>query len=146
MASTPLTSNHEHHIVPTQTYFLTLVALTVLMVITVAVAKVNLPEIGPFSGTVVNQTIALVIACIKAFLVVWIFMGIKWSTNLTKLWAMLGFIWFTLFSIIFADYTTRQYEPVNSWEKEGSGLPRTIKGRMPQPMLDPNDANMRPRG
>ncbi len=117
--------SHEHHIVPTSTYIKTLLALFVLMVITVLVAGVNLPRIGFLSGTVVNQVIALAIALIKAFLVVTIFMGVKFGTKLIKLWASVGFIWVLLIFGILGDYTMRKYEPAPSWDsKADSALPR----------------------
>lgn len=113
------------------------------MALTVFIAEFNLPAIGPLSGTVVNQTIALGIAGIKAALVISIFMGVWWSTTLTKLWAMTGFVWFTLMFIILADYTTRQYEPVRGWYPEqSSGLHREITSEEPQPLQNPNDANI----
>lgn len=79
--------HHEHHIVGTGTYFLTLVALTVLMLLTVGAYYIDIPALGPISGTVMNQTVALAIAVTKAALVVFIFMGVRWGTKLTKLWA-----------------------------------------------------------
>lgn len=116
---------HEHHIVPTSTYVKTLLALFVLMVLTVAAAGVNLPEIGPFSGTVVNQVVALTIAVIKAYLVVTIFMGVKYGTKLVKLWAILGFVWVSLIWSTLGDYTTRKYELAPSWDgRNESALPR----------------------
>ena len=72
----PASHSHEHHIVPTSTYVKTLLTLFALMVLTVWAASFNLPKIGPFSGTVVNQVVALVIAVTKAFLVITIFMGV----------------------------------------------------------------------
>ncbi len=146
MANSPAAASHEHHIVPTSTYFGTLIALIVLMVITVAVAQFQIPDIGPLTGTVLNQLVALIIAGIKAFLVVTIFMGVKWQTPLTKLWAVTGFVWFTLMFIIMGDYLTRKYEPLASWRpNQETALPRTIHGGTPMPMVDPNEANLHPR-
>jgi cytochrome c oxidase subunit 4 len=139
-------TSHEHHIVPTGTYILTLLALVVLMVITVAVAQVQIPDIGPFTGTVLNQVVALVIATIKAYLVITIFMGVKWATPLTKLWAATGFVWFTLMFLILGDYTTRRFEPVANWRPNPeSSLPRVTHPGTPNPMFDPNEANLHPR-
>ncbi len=131
--------SHEHHIVSTGTYFLTLIALVVLMILTVAIAGVNLPGIGPFSGTVVNQTIALVIAIVKAMLVITIFMGVKWSTTLTKIWVISGFACLTLLFGIMGDYVTRHYEYQPGWEKQTEGaLPR---GTPNEPEIPPANAN-----
>jgi len=138
---------HEHHIVPTFRYIQTLVALIVLMVLTVYVAIfVQLPDVGPFTGTVLNQLVALIIAGIKAALVVMIFMGVKWQTPLTKLWAATGFVWFTLMFIIMADYIGRRYEPVPSWRPNlESALPRTLHPGTPMPMENQNQANIHAR-
>src|SRR5471030_2016398 len=98
---------HEHHIVPTSTYFKTLLLLVFFMASTVWIAGYNLPKIGPVSGTVVNQVVALAIALAKAYLVVTIFMGVKFGTKLIKLWASLGFIWVLMIFTILGGYTTR---------------------------------------
>lgn len=142
MSNTPL--SHTHHVIPTRVYFQTLIALIVLMVITVAVAGVQLSDIGPFSGTVLNQVVALVIAGIKATLVISIFMGVKYSTNLTKLWALAGFIWLPLMLIMFADYLVRQNEVVQPWDgKHESALPRTFQpGGQSFPPAGDNAVNM----
>jgi caa(3)-type oxidase subunit IV len=138
--------SHEHHIVPTSTYALTLVKLLVLMTATVLIAQWQAPDIGPVSGTVVNQVIALVIAIMKAYLVVTIFMGVKWVTPLTRMWATAGFVWFTLMYMIMGDYYTRKYEPLNSWRPvEQSGMPRSLHPGSPFAPMDPNAANLHPR-
>ena len=93
------THTHEHHITSPWVYIKTLIALLILMAATVAVSYVKLEAIGPFSGTVVNQTVALVIAVIKATLVILYFMGVKDSTPLTKLWAITGVVVFFLMFI-----------------------------------------------
>ena len=108
--------HHEHHIVGTGTYFLTLVALTVLMLLTVGAYYIDIPAVGPISGTVMNQTVALVIAVTKAALVVFIFMGVRWGTKLTKLWAATGFVWFFLLGLVLIDYPMRAFENVSGWE------------------------------
>jgi caa(3)-type oxidase subunit IV len=135
---------HEHHIVPTSTYFKTLLALIFFMGLTVWVAGFNLPRIGPVSGTVVNQVVALAIALVKAFLVVTIFMGVKFGTKLIKLWASLGFIWVLLIFTILGDYTTRHFEPAPGWDKQSdSALPRTTPEEPEMPAA--NDLNVKIR-
>jgi len=138
--------SHEHHIVSTSTYFFTLIALVVLMLLTVEIAKFNLPDIGPISGTVVNQVVALVIAVIKAGLVVTIFMGVKWSTTLTKLWVAIGFGWLILIFGILGDYTTRHYEMIPSWDGKPDGaLPREAPEHRIIPPATSNDLNVKIR-
>lgn len=159
MAKTPLQAahgaeGHEHHIVPTGTYIATLVALTVLMLITVGAYYVDIPAVGPISGTVMNQTVALVIACTKTALVVFIFMGVKWATHLTKLWAACGFVWFFLLGLVLIDYPMRAFENVSGWEGEmsrngetlgGSALPRVVTPSSQAQPVDHNEINLRPR-
>lgn len=138
-------TDHHHHVVPTFTYVKTFIALFILMVITIAAAKVNLPGVLFLSGTVVNQLIALGIATIKAALVIWVFMGVRWGTTLTKIWAAAGFVWFILIFLILADYTTRSYEQAQSFEPgvKESALPRApIKSFQEE---NPNRNNVRIR-
>jgi caa(3)-type oxidase subunit IV len=133
--------SHEHHIVPTSTYLKTLLGLFGLMVLTVWVAQYNLPRIGFLSGTVVNQLIAMAIALVKAFMVVTIFMGVKFGTKLVKLWAVLGFIWVLLIFGILGDYTMRHYEPAPGWDgKADSALPRVTPEEPGMPSH--NDTNV----
>ena len=160
MAKTPLQSAHnaegyEHHVVPTGTYALTLLALFALMLLTVFAAKIDIPAVGPISGTIMNQTVALLIAVTKAALVVMIFMGVKWATHLTKLWALTGFVWFFLLGLVLIDYPMRAFESVQGWEgmegkaghpKDGSALPRVVTpSSVDQQVTDDNEVNIRPR-
>jgi cytochrome c oxidase subunit 4 len=113
---------HTHHITPISVYVKTFAALTVLMLLTVAVVYF------PFHLSVVNNAINLTIAVIKASLVVAFFMGVKYSTHLTKLFALAGFVWLTLMTITFGDYFTRGWEPVQGWyaeDKERSSATET---------------------
>jgi caa(3)-type oxidase subunit IV len=144
MANPAASHSHEHHIVSTGTYFLTLVKLICLMVLTVWIASFNLPKIGPISGTVVNQVAALAIALLKAYLVVTIFMGVKFGTKLIKLWASIGFIWVLLIFTILGDYTTRHFEPAVGWDGAAeSALPREAPEDPAMPK--PNDLNLKIR-
>jgi len=137
--------SHEHHVTSPIVYVGTLFALLILMAATVAVSYVQIPAIGPFSGTVVNQTLALIIAVIKALLVIFIFMGVKDGTPLTKLWAGAGFVVFFLMFIIFGDYAMRKYEPAPGWDRLGeSGYSHEYTpGSKSKPS---NNWNLRPRG
>lgn len=160
MAKTPLQAashghdDHEHHIVPTFTYVKVLVSLTALMLLTIFAAEIDIPAVGPISGTIMNQTVALVIAVTKAFLVVWVFMGVRWGTSLTKIWAAVGFIWFFLLGLIIIDYPMRAFEGVDGWEGTrgenalpigGSALPRVVPPSSKPQAIEENDINVRPR-
>lgn len=95
-------------------YFFTFIALVVLMALTVIMAE---HHIGPPGVSAYNNLVAMAIACAKATLVVLFFMHVKFSSQLTKLFAILGFLWFTLMFIIFGDYMTRPREQVSGWEQ-----------------------------
>ena len=87
----------------------------------------RLPYEGGVKGipSAVAWLVLLGIAFWKAGLVVQIFMGVKYSTKLTKLYAYGGFFWVTLLGVTLFDYATRQLEPVQGWEPVAeSALPR----------------------
>jgi cytochrome c oxidase subunit IV len=118
-----MANDHDssHHAHPIYMYRRNLFVLLVLMVITVAVAQVHL-------GSLANNIIAMTIAVVKATLVILFFMHVKFSTKLTQLWAITGFVWVTLMTIILLDYGTRRFEPVPVWNKDtGSALPRAVE-------------------
>jgi cytochrome c oxidase subunit 4 len=148
MASKSLLETH-HHVVPIRVYALVLFALFVLMAITVAVGQIALPSVGPLSGTILNQAIALIIAVLKATLVVLFFMGVRWSTKLTRLWAACGFVFVTMFTLIAGDYAARKYEQVQGWDpRQDSALPRKISEPdkfSDKPIRADDDLNVRPR-
>ena len=75
-------------------------ALIVLTFVTAAVSKIDLGEF--------NVVIALFIAVFKASLVAWIFMGVRYTTNLTKLFVVAGLVWLSIMILItFSDYVSR---------------------------------------
>jgi cytochrome c oxidase subunit 4 len=140
MSKTPL--QHSHHIVPTMTYFVTFLVLGGLMLLTIIASYWNLP-----GGVISNNMLAMGIAVIKAFLVMWIFMGVKWAPRLAKLWAVAGVIVMPLMFIMFQDYFLRYQENVPSWNgRQESALPRVMDAKNPNNQVPPNDAGFRPRG
>jgi cytochrome c oxidase subunit 4 len=109
-------------------YVKTLVALVVLMILTVVFAQVHFPDLGPIKGTMINNFVAMAIAVTKALLVLSFFMGVIYSTKLTKLWAVAGFVGFALLFLALGDYSTRVYEPTARWTNDpGSAMMRSIK-------------------
>lgn len=87
-------------IVPRKTYFSVGIALLVLFIITVAAAYVDL---GRF-----NILVALTIAIIKGTLVVLYFMHVRYSSHVTWVFAIGGFLWLIiLFALTLSDYWTR---------------------------------------
>jgi cytochrome c oxidase subunit 4 len=97
------------HVVPLRIYigiFLSLMALTAL---TVGAAFINM---GPY-----NTVVALSIAVVKMLLVVLFFMHVRYSSALTKVFILAGFLWlalliaFTLTDIRSRDWT----RPPEGW-------------------------------
>ncbi len=83
-------------------------ALLVLTFTTVFVGEV---ELGPW-----NVVVALVIAIIKATLVVLFFMGVRESSSLTKLIVAAGLFWMAiLFGMTFNDYLSRGWSLLGRW-------------------------------
>jgi cytochrome c oxidase subunit 4 len=76
------------HIVTKKQYSLVFGALLLLTFVTTAVGMINLGRL--------NVVVALVIAVIKATLVVLFFMHIYWSTKLTKVVVVSGIAWLVL--------------------------------------------------
>lgn len=115
-------SANGHHITPIKTYVATFLVLMVLMGLTVLVYVIDFGHIistglglGSAAGSYLNNAIALTIAIVKATFVVLYFMGVKYSSKLTKLYAATGFVWVTLMGIMFCDYMTRGWEPATGF-------------------------------
>jgi len=91
----------SEHIMSSKLYYTIWIALLVLTVVTALVATVDL---GPF-----NTIVALVIATVKALLVVLFFMHVKYtSEKLTKIVIASAIFWlFLLLALSMADYGTR---------------------------------------
>ena len=105
----------EHHVVPLKIYFLIFFALMLGTALTVAVAF--------FDMGFLNTPIALVIALIKATLVILFFMHVKYSPKLVGVYAVSGFLWLCiLLALTMQDYYTRGWggEPPVEFLKEGA--------------------------
>ncbi|MGD0182134.1 MAG: cytochrome C oxidase subunit IV family protein [Terriglobales bacterium] len=91
----------SEHIMSSKFYYTIWIALLCLTVITAAVSFVDL---GPL-----NTVVALVIATVKALLVVLFFMHVKYtSEKLTKIVIVSAIFWlFLLLALSMADYATR---------------------------------------
>jgi cytochrome c oxidase subunit 4 len=96
---------HAHHIVGPGVYVAILFALLIGTALTVWASFL---ELGLW-----NPVIALAIATSKATLVVLFFMGVKYSTKLTKLTVFAGiFTFLILISMTLSDYISRAW---GSW-------------------------------
>ena len=96
-------SAHSHiHIPAVGTLVAVFVALICFTFITAWVATIDMGEW--------NIVIALAIACTKASLVAWIFMGVRYTSQLTKLFCVAGIVFLTiLLGFTFSDYGSRSW-------------------------------------
>lgn len=90
-----------HHQAPLAAYFVVFFALMILTVVTVAVSRIDL-------GHGLNTLVAMVIAVIKAAVVILWFMHVIHSPRLTWIVVISSFLWLAvLFVLTFSDYLTR---------------------------------------
>lgn len=92
-----------HQIDSVKAYVGVFIALIILTFTTVYVSQL---ELGEF-----HIIVALLIAFIKASLVAWIFMGVRHSTHMTRLFVVAGLLWLTIMMLItIGDYATRPWD------------------------------------
>ena len=90
----------HHHVASSALFFKVLVALLFLTVITVAASRVD------FGAA--NLLIAMLIASVKAALVMSIFMHLKWDTAVNRIMFLSSFLFLSLlFLFTLADLSTR---------------------------------------
>ena len=109
----------SHHVVPVRTYIAIFAALAVMTVITWWVAYIDFG--------LLNNVIALGIACTKATLVILWFMHVKYSSKLTWAFVAAGFFWLViLLALTSGDYASRdwEYNP-RSWEATTPSAPQS---------------------
>jgi cytochrome c oxidase subunit 4 len=88
-----------------KTYLLVTAALMALLGATIAVTLVNT---GPL-----HLVLTLLIAATKASLVVLVFMHVRWSSPLMRLFAVAGLVWLAiLIALTMGDYATRTNWPM----------------------------------
>lgn len=114
------------------TYLIVFAALMVLLIVTVAVA------FFVHAGDL-NLIIAMIIATIKAALVVLFFMHVKYASRLTKIFVSAAFLWLLiLFALIFADYLTRSWLPMSrGWVEKEVGRPAQVVAPSTSPAAHP---------
>jgi cytochrome c oxidase subunit 4 len=97
-------SHSGHHIVPIETYIGVFLGLMGFTALTVAAAFMNLGA--------VNNLVALGIATIKAFLVVYFFMHLKYNPRILWIVAGGGFLWLTVMILLtLSDLASRGWLP-----------------------------------
>jgi cytochrome c oxidase subunit 4 len=90
------------HVTPVRLYVTVFATLLVFTFSTVVVAS--------YDFGFMNTAVALAIACAKASLVIWFFMGVRFNTSLTKVAVASGFVWLMImFGIGMSDYLTRPW-------------------------------------
>jgi cytochrome c oxidase subunit 4 len=88
-------------IVPKRTYLLVWAALLVLLFATWCFAELNLHSF--------NAIIAMTIALAKMLLIILFFMHVRYSSRLTWVFAVAGFLWLAILILLtLNDYLTRQ--------------------------------------
>ena len=81
-------------------YYATYVALLALLIATVLTSKMEAGKVA--------AVVALAIAATKALLVALFFMHLRYSSGLSRVFAVVGLVWLAImFSITLADYLTR---------------------------------------
>ena len=89
-----------HHVTSTKTFVTVLLALLFLTIITVAASRVDFGS--------ANLLIAMLIASVKAALVIAIFMHVKWDTAINKIVFLSSFLFLSLLLIFtLSDQATR---------------------------------------
>lgn len=95
-------SSHDSHASHTKVYFIVFALLLVLLALTIAAARIADP--------VLNTVVALTIASTKAGLIIVYFMHLRFSTPLTKVIAISGFIWLAILIVFtLSDFATRSW-------------------------------------
>ena len=122
-------------------YVLVFAALMVLLVATVWVATLPWDKWDMVQASVI---IALIIAVIKASLVVLFFMHVKLANKLTQVMVVAAFIWLgIMFVFTFTDYLSRGWLPDSSGWVAESTIPQSATKHE---WVPPEHAAMRPQG
>ena len=91
---------HNVHIIPIKTYIIIAVLLMILTIVTVAVSFIDLG--------VLNVSVALAIASVKALLVAFFFMHLFWDNKLYLIIFAMALLFLTIFfTLTMFDTTTR---------------------------------------
>ncbi|MBL8861904.1 MAG: cytochrome C oxidase subunit IV family protein [Planctomycetes bacterium] len=92
----------EHHILPLGVYWAVFLALVVGTILTVWSATIDLGRL--------NVIVALLIASVKAALVILYFMHVKYSSRMVWIFAAAGFFWVAIMILFtMADFASRSW-------------------------------------
>lgn len=113
-------------IVPRKTYFLVWFVLMLLLLLNWGLAHVNM---GPF-----NVIVTLAIAFVQALLMLVYLMHARYSSSLTRLFVVVGFIWLLImFDLTLSDYLTRGSVPGTMRESWKHGAWPALTNTLPRP-------------
>ena len=91
------------HVTPANVFLKVLITLLFLTFITVGASRIDFGS--------ANMLIAMAIACVKASLVIAIFMHLKWDTAINKIVFLSSFLFLSLlFVFTLADFATRRVD------------------------------------
>ena len=100
----------REHVVPPSIYVAVLTALMVLLALTLITAFVDLDR--KFGAPYLNMSVAVLIAIVKAVLIILFFMHVKYSSRLTWAFAGAAFVWLgIMLTLSMSDYVTRGPSP-----------------------------------
>lgn len=100
--------SHDSHFLPAKIYVKSIIALLILTVLTVVVAK----PISGFDAGVLNVFIAMSIATVKATIVLAFFMQLKYSNKLFLAIILTGVLFLCImFGFCYLDITSRAFQP-----------------------------------
>jgi cytochrome c oxidase subunit 4 len=120
-----MSSDHESEPTPA-TYIKVFIALMVLLVLTTAVAFVDLDKYLP--GNFWSLLVAMLIALAKGLLILLFFMHVKFSSRQTVVFAGAGFAWLAILLVLtMSDYLTRNHPPDLTYK----GEPRYLNNDIP---------------
>jgi len=109
----------SHHIVPVKALIGTFIALLGLTAVTVLVTFIDL-------GPALNLALALLIAGIKASLVLSIFMALRWDSGYNVLIVLSSFLFIALFAVfVISDFAFR--DSIDPIEKQTFGLESPVQ-------------------
>jgi len=110
---------HTHHIIEPYVYYRVFGILFLLFFATIAVAFFDLSKMTNWPPA--NIVIALIIAFVKAAVIVLYFMHVKYASRLTQIFVVSGMLWLIImFTFTFADYFSRDWIPQpGSWTVPG---------------------------
>ena len=129
----------QHHITPISVYAKNVTALIVLMVLTVVASQIVLP-----GGTLVNNIVAMTIAVIKAALIMTFFMGLKYSSPLTRIFGLGAFFFLGLLYGILLDYGTRGPDAIAGFHGDAGSALRMGAARQMAPTPGDHALDIKP--